>query len=1537
MSPSQAVNNPTSSPSVNVTAKLRSDGKNWKDWKKQVLNAATAMNAAGVLDGTVQRPQFNPSDAAWELHELYHPVITKRMTRDQIMEETKKVYEFNQYIRPLNDDKVKAREAAESEHRLWGIRDAQLQNLLMSSVDTTLSNTIHSHQSAYTMYKALKDLHNTSDHDNLRRSWGVFTDLRAEDCKSIQDYVGRFKDAHTDLSSAGVTFNYRKPGTAAATKESNEELQSTIFVHGLRRVVPEWCEQRENDLRQGNAWTLDKLVASLSDHLRHSNDSNDPVKSFTTIAKQQEEKRILSRIADRQRTSNNKPLQSSKSTTKTERQPTAWCDHCKKDHTGGSAKCWTVHPELRPEKHKKRDEERRKQSQDVTTEATSNVTIASIDSSSFLSFFSSIVSPSITTKAIANRQYQQRYLFDTGANSHVFNDRSKFITYSQVNRGDVSGATGSAAIAGRGTIAMKVVLQDGTISQIRLDNVLHCPEFATNVISQAPFKRKGAYYSSREDKLYTADGDEFAYLPEIDGIPNFLVINNDNEAPAALAYASLVAYRSSHCEPVTTHTATEWHHIFGHASYDIIARTAKVVKGMVITGSPDINCRPCGLAKSTQTISRRPQLRPQRLLGLVHIDLVGPIREPGKDGEKYFMIITDGRSRRRWAYTSDSKAVLGNELVSWAKKMKVHCNLSLIAIRCDNAAELLSTRNKTYFNEEGVTIEPSPPYEPTRNGIAERANAIVMNRVRAALIAADLPEHLWPYAVKYMVRLHNFSVTNGTNGDATPHEIWHSELQYPNPVPNVALTQAFGQPGYVHIPTAKRIKGQKFAPRAVRGHLVGMIGESIYQMWLPDEDKVITTSSVKFDKHGEKAPPPPDVEDSPPSSPMMPRFNELPDIASGTNEYDDLTGALRGLWDTAHNHDNVQVPNTPTATPQRTPPPIRPRAPSPEAPQRRRAESPPSPVQTTRHGNRAERRHEIDADLRQENIITGRRQRRKPEHFTGISFTMASCFATAILKPTVGSKLSELPPEPRNWKDFKNHPRRQQLQAAMDAEYVALTDNNTWRLATTDEINKYKPIPAQWVWAYKGNAEGYHVKDKARMVACGNRQDQSVWHEEVYSYVVRISTLRVLLALVAARDWECEQIDMITAYLNSQLADNDVVLLTLPPGCPAAKQTVRLLRGMYGLRQSALLWYNDLKASLKVLGFTPIEADQCVFVHERDSHIIVVYVDDLLLITNTKADMAALKDKLLRRYKSRDLGPVNFYLGIRIVRDRTSKTISLAIDGYFDRLAEEYHLADASPVYSPLPADAVKLTKRDDSDQADANKVQQFQSMVAKLLYPAQIVRPDIAWSVNFLARFSNNPTDEHISLLRRVIVYCKTTATLGIKYYLNADVHSNDNLGIAVYSDSAYADNPERKSSAGYVVLILGAPVSFKAYRQRIVTSSSTEAEFVALTYAAKEAAWIRRLLHQLGYRGVDLRPTVLYSDNLPAVHLVKNSGHHERTKHIDVAYKYVREEYNNNNVSISHIAGVNMPADGLTKPLDKIAHTRFVKLIGLIDVPRT
>jgi hypothetical protein len=314
-------------------------------------------------------------------------------------------------------------------------------------------------------------------------------------------------------------------------------------------------------------------------------------------------------------------------------------------------------------------------------------------------------------KAVQDATYKQRFCYNTAANRHVFNDRSKFTSLVHTNNNNIHGSTSSTAAKGKGMVHMQVVKLDGGTEHLQLNNALYCPDFATNVISQVPFKRKRSWYHSGKDKLYTATNSELAYLPEIDGIPNFLVVTDPSQAPAVLRYASLHAYQSSSNEPTATRTADKWHHIYGHANLDILKRTAATVIGMTLSTHNLKDCPPCGLSQSKQVILRKPQDVTTTLLGMVHVDIVGPITTEGVDGERYWMLITRGKTGQQWIYTSDNHATLGVILIGWCKQMKAR-GFTVVVVRTDNARKLiLNECNCAYFKDKGITIEASPPYD----------------------------------------------------------------------------------------------------------------------------------------------------------------------------------------------------------------------------------------------------------------------------------------------------------------------------------------------------------------------------------------------------------------------------------------------------------------------------------------------------------------------------------------------------------------------------------------------------------------------------------------------------------------------------------------------------------------------------------------------------------------------------------------------------------------------------------------------------------
>ncbi|KAI1663848.1 RVT-2 domain containing protein [Pyrenophora tritici-repentis] len=348
-------------------------------------------------------------------------------------------------------------------------------------------------------------------------------------------------------------------------------------------------------------------------------------------------------------------------------------------------------------------------------------------------------------------------------------------------------------------------------------------------------------------------------------------------------------------------------------------------------------------------------------------------------------------------------------------------------------------------------------------------------------------------------------------------------------------------------------------------------------------------------------------------------------------------------------------------------------------------------------------------------------------------------------------------------------------------------------------------------------------------------------------------------ALVATEDLECEQADVVTAFLNGKLDKDEVVYVRLPDGRKA-----KLIKALYGLRRSPRLWYNELSSYLKGIGFDPLESDPCVFKH-LDGSLILAYVDDIIFITATKQRMKEIKEAVYKKYKCRDLGPISHYLGLRIRRSRPSRLIEISMESYIDKLVEEYSRHHALPRYTPL----------DTSN---------YQKVIGKLLYPATQLRADISFHVAYLARAMSNPTPQHYEYAIQIIDYLKTFKSLVMSYqatspharlpitiyatsYDDNKNNTNPTLHLHGYSDASFADSEDRKSTSGYLFKLAGGTICHKSVKQKLVTTSTTEAEYVALTYAAKEATWLYRLLHQLGYNGTDTHPILIYGENAPSI----------------------------------------------------------------------
>ncbi|CAL3962787.1 unnamed protein product [Diplocarpon coronariae] len=364
------------------------------------------------------------------------------------------------------------------------------------------------------------------------------------------------------------------------------------------------------------------------------------------------------------------------------------------------------------------------------------------------------------------------------------------------------------------------------------------------------------------------------------------------------------------------------------------------------------------------------------------------------------------------------------------------------------------------------------------------------------------------------------------------------------------------------------------------------------------------------------------------------------------------------------------------------------------------------------------------------------------------------------------------------------------------------------------------------------------------------------------------------------------------------------IYIAPPNGIYTSKYSNKLLKlnkALYGLKKSARLWFITLKEVLiQKLGFTALLADSCILYNKKLNIIICVYVDDLALIGPNINLIKSFIKGLEEYFKLKDLGPIKDYLGINI----------------------EYNQEKAGKLKN-IPIEP-KIKLEPNPNKATSNEITRFQQIIGSLLFLTLATRPDISYAVIKLARFASNPSENHIIAVKNLLRYLKGTKSLGLIY------KNSPNKYITGYCDADYAgDIGSAKSTTGYSFYLANCLFSWKSKLQSIIAQSTTEAEYMAINSAAKEAVYIKQILLELGFYIQNKLP--LYTDNNGALLLAKNPQFHERTKHIAVKYHYIRDLISKGEIDLIYINTLSQKADGFTKPLAKPQFVEFLKQLAI------
>lgn len=513
--------------------------------------------------------------------------------------------------------------------------------------------------------------------------------------------------------------------------------------------------------------------------------------------------------------------------------------------------------------------------------------------------------------------------------------------------------------------------------------------------------------------------------------------------------------------------------------------------------------------------------------------------------------------------------------------------------------------------------------------------------------------------------------------------------------------------------------------------------------------------------------------------------------------------------------------------------------------------------------------------------------------------------------------------EPATLKEALESNHSEEWRTAADAEYQSLIENDTWKLMELPSGRK--TVGCKWVFRTKHGSDGRVERFKARLVARGFTQQYGIDYEETFSPVVRFTSVRALLAHGLQHGMTIHQMDVVTAFLNGNL-DEDI-FMQQPDGYVQTGQehlVCKLNKSLYGLKQSPRCWNAVFHEYMEHIGFKQGNADPCVYTRSADvTTIIAVYVDDLIMMSETTQEMVRVKGLLSDRFKMKDMGELHYCLGIAIEQCEHRQSLLIHQSLFIQKILAKYKMSEANTVATPADL-SVRLVKNDGlSKPVDQGH---YQAMVGSLLYAAIATRPDIAQAVGVVAKFSSNPDSSHLTAVKRIYRYLKGSVNLGLRYTKQVDGQ------LITYSDADWAgDHDNRHSTTGNLHMMAEAAIGWLSKKQRVVALSTSEAEYIALSTAAQETIWLRRLLKDLN--AGQSTPTTIMEDNQGAIAIAQNPVSHNRTKHIDIRYHFIRETVQSGEIRLHYCPTKDMIADLLTKPLSRQVFELLRSNMGMAD----
>ena len=839
-----------------------------------------------------------------------------------------------------------------------------------------------------------------------------------------------------------------------------------------------------------------------------------------------------------------------------------------------------------------------------------------------------------------------------------------------------------------------------------------------------------------------------------------------------------------------------------------------------------------------------------KVLEMIHSDVCTMSAE-SFSGSKYMVLFIDDYSKMVFGYFMKRKSEVFEKFQIFKAEVERQTGEKIKKLRTDGGGEYINSQFKNLCKKEGIIHEVTNPYTPEQNGVSERYNGILCSKVRCMLTESGASPKYWAEAMNTAIFVKNRTPSRSLQGKI-PLQVWNPKAKL-----NLSYFRVFGCAAYA----LKKGPKTKLEPRSQKYIFVGYSSNG-YRLISVDEKRFVNSRDVSF------------IED------------EFP------------------LLNVSHNDGKEKIDTTVSIT-------------LPEKNKVITSDSGPLSKELSSNNSSLLEMSESFVQNNEDTFIDagaieGNSELYIPDESIDESGYRSPYQLRKNKRNIPASQNNDFSfmaiyEEPKTMDEAMQSSYANLWHDAMKTEFDSMIKNNVWTLTNLPKGKNL--IKSKWVYKIKRDVDGQPDRFRARLVARGFTQKFGEDFEETYAPVIRMTTLRLLVALAAEKGMKIRHFDITTAFLNGDL--NEEIFMDQPEGFKIkGKENLvcKLNKSIYGLKQSAREWNAKLTKVLLDHGFIRCPADPCVFYNEKKSLLIGIYVDDLYVCYENEVCIDKLKNCLINYFDIRDLGEAKQILGMRMKREG-KHTIYLDQSQYIKELLEKFNMKDCNGVATPLEVGKL-LNKAKDEEKIENVP---YQELLGSLNYLSVCTRPDITHAVSKLSQFNATHNKEHWLCVKRVLRYLKETVDFGLCF-------KSTKQTLFGYCDADWGSDPiDRKSYTGYVFIFGGGPVAWNSCKQKTVAQSSAEAEYMALGDAIREALFLKEFLNQ--FVEVTLPISVL-CDNQSARAWARNHQLTNRNKHISNRHHFIRDYVEKGVIEVNYLPTGEMAADMLTKGLPRNLH---------------